>query len=101
MPTQEERLTTLEQKTATHIKETSENLAMTIGLVQMQAFDIKKFSQRLDNMQENLQNTLNIHMEANNAHFELLQKHADKANKDLTEIKTTLAQILARLPEKP
>ena len=101
MPTQEDRLTTLEQRTSAYIEEVNENLATTIGLVHILAGDVKKVHQRLGNMQENLQETLSIHVDATNAHFDHLQKHADKTDKDLAEIKTALAQILERLPEKP
>ncbi len=115
MPTQEERLATLEQRTAAHIEEANENLAMTIGLVHILAGDVKKVHQRLGDMQENLQETLSIHVDATNAHFDHLQKHADKTDKDMadvkqdlaelkqdnSQIKATLAQILERLPEKP
>src|SRR5258708_37194993 len=86
MPTQEERLATLEQRTSAHIEEVNENLAMTIGLVHILAGDVKKVHHRLDNMQENLQETLSIHVDATNAHFDHLQKHADTTNKHLESL---------------
>lgn len=108
MATQEERLAILEQRTAAQIQEINENLAMTIGLVQIQQSDIKKINQRLNDMREGVQEALSIHIDAANAHFDLLQKHADQTDKNFaevdknfTEVKATLAQILERLPEKP
>lgn len=121
MPTQEERLAALERTTTEHIQKTNENLAMTIGLVQLQTFDLKKISQRLDEMHESLQNSLNIHRDATNAHFDHLQKQVDQTNTSLESLQehadktdtrmdsietqltnhtTLLQEILARLPEK-
>jgi hypothetical protein len=114
MPTQEERLAALEQTTAEHIKETAkhirqtnEHLTMTLGLIQRQSFDISAMNRNLEDMQESLQNTLSVHFEGTNAHLELLQRNDDKTDKrlhaieaQLTQHKTLLTQILARLPEK-
>jgi exonuclease VII large subunit len=81
---------------------------MTIGLVHILAGDVKKIHQRFDTMQESLQETLSIHVDATNAHFDHLQKQADKADKHdektdsrLGRMETALAQILEHLPEKP
>lgn len=110
MATQEERLTTLERKTAASIRELNENLTMTIGLLKTQSFSTKKIDSDIKNIRE----TLDIRFDATNVHLELLQQHADKTDKklnlldarldsietQLSEQKTLLAEILARLPEK-
>jgi hypothetical protein len=111
MPTQEERLTALEQATAEHIKETAkhirqtnENLTMTLGLIQRQSFDMSAINRRIDGIEE----VLNIRFDATNAHLEFLQKQIDAVQTTLTqhttllnEHKALLTQILARLPEAP
>lgn len=115
MPTQEERLTTLEENTAKHIRQTNEHLTMTLGLIQRQAFDINAINNSLDTIRENIYKTMNVRFDGTNAHLELLQKHADAANAHFTAIETTQAEhaetlkehtellkiILTRLPEKP
>ena len=93
MPTQEERLAALEQRTATHIEEVNENLAITIGLVHILTGDIKKIHRRIDDVQTSLQETLTIHIDATNAHFDLLQKHAEKTDKDMAEVKQDVASL--------
>ncbi len=79
MPTQEERIAALEQKTATAIQEIEENTTIMLGVIRSQGQDIRKIFQRLETMDENinqLKTTLNEHT-------------------------PLLSQILARLPEKP
>jgi len=79
MPTQEERIAALEQKTATAIQEIEENTTIMLGVIRSQRQDIRKIFQRLETMDENmnqLKTTLNEHT-------------------------TLLTQILARLPKTP
>ena len=79
MPTQEERIAALEQKTATAIQEIEENTTIMLGVIRSQGQDIRKIFQRLETMDENinqLKTTLNEHT-------------------------TLLTQILARLPKTP
>jgi len=79
MPTQEERIAALEQKTATAIQEIEENTTIMLGVIRSQGQDIRKIFQRLETMDENinqLKTTLNEHT-------------------------TLLTQILARLPNTP
>jgi len=57
MPTQEERLTALEQKTAAHIQEMDENFTIMVGVIRHQGQDIKRIFQRLETIDESL-NTL-------------------------------------------
>ena len=89
MPTQEERLTTLEQaiaasqkfeqQAAAHIRETEENTTILLGVIRSQGQDIRKIFQRLETIDENI----------------------DQLKTTLNEHTTLLTQILARLPEKP
>ena len=54
MPTQEERIAALEQKTAAHIQEMDENFTIMVGVIRHQGQDIKRIFQRLETMDENL-----------------------------------------------
>ncbi len=82
MPTQEERLTALEQsvaasqkfqqQAAAHIRETEENTTILLGVIRSQGQDIRRMIERLD----------------------MIETRFDR-------VETLLAQILARLPEKP
>src|SRR6266849_10205363 len=85
MPTQEERIAALEQKTAVAIQEVEENTTILLGVIRSQGQDIRKIFQRLETIEENthqLKTTLN-------ENTVLLNEHT-----------TLLTQILARLPEK-
>lgn len=86
MPTQEERLTALEEKTAAHIQEMDENFTIMVGVIRHQGQDIKRIFQRLEKVDESL-NTLK-------QHFYYLEAKID-------EHTTLLTQILARLPKAP
>jgi chromosome segregation ATPase len=125
MPTQEERLETVEYglkqfKTET-IKaygETAIELVMVKGLTE----DAVKRLALLKTQIEQQSKQVNIQLEAIDAHLSFLQESANKTDKrldaveaqltktdkhldsieaQLTEHKTLLTQILARLPEKP
>jgi seryl-tRNA synthetase len=79
MPTQEERIVALEQKTATAIQDIEENTTIMLGVIRSQGQDIRKIFHSLETMDENinqLKTTLNEHT-------------------------TLLTQILARLPKTP
>jgi len=79
MPTQEERIVALEQKTATAIQDIEENTTIMLGVIRSQGQDIRKIFHRLETMDENinqLKTTLNEHT-------------------------TLLTQILSRLPKTP
>ena len=86
MPTQEERLTALEQKTAAHIQEMDENFTIMVGVIRHQGQDIKRIFQRLETMDESL-NTLKHQ-------FNQLETKFD-------EHTSLLTQILERLPKMP
>ena len=86
MPTQEERLTALEQKTAAHIQEIDENTTIMLGVIRPQGQDIKRIFQRLETMDESL-NTL--------------KQQLNQLETKLDGHTTLLTQILARLPKAP
>ncbi len=86
MPTQEERLTALEQKTAAHIQEIDENTTILLGVIRHQGQDIKRVFQRLETIDESL-NTL--------------KQQLNQLETKFDEQTTLLTQILARLPKAP
>ena len=86
MPTQEERITALEQKTATHIQEMDENFTIMVGVIRHQGQDIKRIFQRLETIDGSL-NTLKYQLNQFETTFD--------------EHTTLLSQILARLPKAP
>ncbi len=93
MPTQEERLTTLEKTFATfrqeagaHIKETEENTTIMLGVMRSQGQDIRKIFQRLETMDE---------------HLNTIEQRLDRLETKFDEHTALLTQILARLPKTP
>jgi hypothetical protein len=86
MPTQEERITALEQKTTSHIQEMDENFTIMVGVIRHQGQDIKRIFHRLESVDENLHTIKQQH-----SHFETI----------LNEHTSLLSQILARLPKAP
>ena len=84
MPTQEERITALEQKTAAHIQEMDENFTIMVGVIRHQGQDIKRISQRLDTVDESLHS---------------VNQRLDTIEIILNDHTTLLSQILARLPK--
>ena len=100
MPTQEERLTALEQKTATHIQEMDENFTIMVGVIRHQGQDIKRIFQRLETMDESL-NTLNQRLETVDKRLETIERRLDRIETSFDEHTTLLTQILARLPKAP
>ncbi len=79
LPRQEKRITTLEQNTATTIQEIEENTTIMLGVIRSQGQDIRKMFQRLETIDENM----------------------NQLKTTLHEHTTLLTQILARLPELP
>ena len=91
MPTQEERLTTLEQNFAFYqrehakrIREIQENEAITIGLVQTLGIDIKRISARQEVMSERLDS---------------VDQQLGTIETRLDRVENLLGQILERLPK--
>lgn len=111
MPTQEERLETVEYglkqfktETIKPYSETAIELVMVKGLTE----DAVKRLASLKIQIEQLSKQVNTQFEAIDAHLSFLQESANKTDKrldaveaQLTEHKTLLTQILARLEEKP
>ena len=89
MPTQEERLTALEQKTAAHIQEIDENTTIMLGVIRHQGQDIKRILQRLETIDESL-STLSA-----------LKQQLNQLDTKFDEHTALLTQILARLPKIP
>ena len=86
MPTQEERITALEQNTAAHIQEMDENFTIMVGVIRHQGQDIKRIFQRLETMDESL----------------LTIKHQlNQFETKFDEHTSLLSQILARMPKAP
>ena len=100
MPTQEERLTALEQKTAAHIQEMDENFTIMVGVIRHQGQDIKRIFQRLETMDESL-NTLNQRLETVDGNLNTVKLHLNQIETKFDEHTTLLTQILARLPKAP
>ncbi len=86
MPTQGERITALEQKTAAHIQEMDENFTIMVGVIRHQGQNIKRIFQRLDTMDESL-HTVN--------------QRLDTFGTILNEHTSLLSQILEQLPKAP
>jgi len=86
MPTQEERITALEQKTAAHIQEMDENFTIMVGVIRHQGQDIKRIFQRLETIDESLLTLVH--------HFNQLETNFDGHT-------SLLSQILARMPKAP
>ena len=114
MPTQEERITALEQKTASHIQEMDENFTIMVGVIRHQGQDIKRISQRLDTVDERLNSvnqrldTVDINLHSVNQRLDTVDVSLHSVNQRLDTIEiilndhtTLLSQILARLPKMP
>jgi len=103
MPTQEERLTTLEQaiaasqkfqqQAAAHIRETEENTTILLGVIRSQGQDIKRIVQHIETIDERL--------ETIDERLETIGGNVDQLKTTLNEHTTFLSQILARLPKTP
>src|SRR6266516_4221148 len=95
MPTQEERLTALEQTFATlrkenaiHIREVDENTTIMLGVIRDQGRDIKRIVQRLETIDERL-HTLEQRIESR---FETSEKKLDQVLHLLTTLTTEPGQ---------
>ncbi len=93
MPTQEERLTALEHKTAAHIQEMDENFTIMVGVIRHQGQDIKRIFQRLETMDESLSFV--------NQRLETIEQRLTHFATQFDEHTTLLKEILARLPKAP
>jgi archaellum component FlaC len=100
MPTQEERLTALEQNTAAHMQEIDENTTIMLGVIRHQGQDIKRIFQRLETMDNNL-NSLNQRFETVDDNLNALKSNVHQLETKADEHTMLLTQILARLPKAP
>ena len=89
MPTQEERIAALEQKTDTAIQEIEENTTIMLGVIRSQGQDIRKIFQRLEDIGKIFQR------------LETMDENINQLKTTLNEHTTLLTQILARLPKTP
>ena len=85
MPTQEERVTALEQKTAAHIQEIDENTTIMLGVMRHQGQDIKRIFQRLE------------HLETIDERLNFIDQRLNRLETKFDEHTNLLTQILARL----
>ncbi len=111
MPTQEERLETVEYG----LKQFKTETIKAYGDMAFEMTSIKGLVENaigrlttLSNTTEKYFERVNIRLDAMDAHLSFLQESANKTDKrldaieaQLTEHKTLLTQILARLPERP
>ncbi|HVB25916.1 MAG TPA: hypothetical protein VNG51_28515 [Ktedonobacteraceae bacterium] len=93
MATQEERIATLEQTFAIfrqeivrRTQEADENITILLGVIRHQGQDIRRIFERLESM--------DTHLESIDTRLSTVDTHLDR-------VENVLAQILARLPEKP
>lgn len=100
MPTQEERLTGLEQgfaafqkEIARHIQETDENTTILLGVIRHQGQDIRRIVQHLE--------TIDQRLDIAEQHFNQLEQRLERVDTKLDEQTPLLTQILARLPKPP
>jgi len=100
MPTQEERITALEQKTAAHIQEMDENFTIMVGVIRHQGQDIKRIFQRLETIDESL-STVNQRLETIDESLLTLVHHFNQLETKFDGHTSLLSQILARLPKAP
>jgi small-conductance mechanosensitive channel len=103
MPTQEERLTELEQKTAAHIQEMDENFTIMVGVIRHQGQDIKRIFQRLETIDErlNILETIDERLETTDKRLHTIEGRLDRIETSFDEHTTLLTEILARLPKAP
>jgi chromosome segregation ATPase len=110
MPTQEERIAALEQKTAAHIQEMDENFTIMVGVIRHQGQDIKRIFQRLETIDESLDSynqrleTVNQQLETMDGSLHIINQRLDKMEQSLNTYKqqldehtSLLTQILERL----
>lgn len=113
MPTQEERLAALEQKTTEGIRDQQANMTILLGVAQSQGQDIKRTLQRLDSVDGRL-SVMDGRLNIVDGRLNFLDGRLATVEQDISQIKTILnehtvffaehktllAEIIARLPEK-
>jgi DNA repair ATPase RecN len=83
LPGQEKRITALEQRTASAIQEIEENTTIMLGVLRSQGQDIRKIFQRLDSVEaklthlDSMEATLDEHTRQLTQHTGLLNQHTE------------------------
>ncbi len=114
MPTQEERLTALEQSStafqreaAAHIRETEENTTILLGVIRSQGQDIKRIVQHLETIDDHLGTvedrlgTIDDRLGAVEDRLGTMEQRFSRLETKSDEHTTLLTQILERLPKTP
>jgi hypothetical protein len=114
MPTQEERLgtveltiTTLQRETGKSIREVNENSTIMLGLLQTLTQESKQTGLRMEMLRirmDQLETKFDAHTALLNEHTRVLNEHSRVLNEHTSRfdrVETLLTQILARLPETP
>lgn len=110
MPTQEERLTVVEQalkRFSEDMKDLKHHVTMLIGLTSREELDYRETKISLRAIEENVQSwdrrldRIEEHLGNLQSSFEGQGKRLDEHTALLTQHTALLTQILARLPEKP
>lgn len=93
MPTQEERVTTLEQSFTNSQREqtrqnrkTDENLTILLGLVQTQSIENKRIFARLDTMEQRFDTV--------DSRLDNVESQLETLSSDMNEVKTLLTQLV-------
>ena len=104
MPTQEERLTKLEFDLRQFKTETIKaygdmafEVTIVKGLIENAIGRLAVLSDTTEKRFEHV----DVRLDAMDAHLESMDKRFTSIDKEIAEMKTMLAQVLARLPEKP
>jgi chromosome segregation ATPase len=106
MPTQEERLAALEQKTASHIQEMDENFTIMVGVIRHQGQDIKRIFQRLETIDESLDSynqqldtanqrlgTMDVSLHVVNQRLEMVDQRLDTIDQHLGTVNQRLENV--------
>lgn len=87
MPTQEERLTTLQKSSSTGIQDVHRNVTMLLGIVSSQQLDIKEIKISLVTVEERM-DTIEEHLGSLEGRFETQEKKLDQVLHLLTTFTT-------------
>jgi len=110
MATQEERLKTVEQKvetlqqkTAKAIQEIEENTTIMLGVMRSQGRDIRYIFERLETLNtiEQRLDRLEQRFDQQDQRLDRLEQRFDRLETKFDQHTTLLTQILARLPNNP
>ena len=97
MPTQEERLTTVEYD----LKQFKTETIKAYGDMAFEMTIIKGLTENAIGRLSTLSNTTEKHFERVGIRLDAMDAHLESMDKRLDRVETLLTQILARLPDKP